>query len=83
MAKAATAYIYKNGWPANLTDIPFRTLCISLNRLELYARSNRISDLLGVQQAIDAAFNQVQELLEETYALGNCSITMKLARIIF
>ena len=72
MAKAATAYIYKNGWPANLTDIPFRTLCISLNRLELYARSNRISDLLGVQQAIDAAFNRVQKLLEETYALGNC-----------
>jgi len=72
LTKAAAAYIYKNGWPANLTDVPFRTLRINLNRLEHYSNSNRISDLLGVRQALDDAFNLVQGLLEETYALGNC-----------
>ncbi|MGC9529169.1 MAG: hypothetical protein ACP5G2_00915 [Candidatus Bipolaricaulaceae bacterium] len=72
LTKAAATYIYKNGWPANLADVPFRTLRINLNRLEHYTRSDKISDLLGVRQAIDDAFDRVQKLLEETYALGNC-----------
>jgi len=72
MTKAAAAYVYKNGWPANLADLPFRTLRININRLERYARSDKITDLLGVRQALDDAFEKVQELLEETYALGNC-----------
>jgi len=72
MTKAAAAYIYNKGWPGDLEEIPFRTLRISLNKLEIYTHSDRISDLLGVRQAIDDAFAQVQILLEETYALGNC-----------
>jgi hypothetical protein len=71
LAKAATVYIYKNGWPADLADVPFCTLRINLNRLERYARSDKISDLLGVRQVLDDAFDQVQGLLEETYALSN------------
>lgn len=71
MTKAAAAYIYKNGCPAKLEDLPFRTLRINLDKLKLYTRSARISDLLGIRQALDAAYEQVQRLLEETYALGN------------
>jgi len=71
MAKAAAAYIYKNGWPENLADLSFRTLRINLDRLERYTRSDKISDLLGVRQALDDAFDKVQTLLEETYTLGN------------
>lgn len=71
MIKAAAAYIYKNGWPVKLEDLPFRTLRINLDKLELYTRSARISDILGIRQALDAAYEQVQRLLEETYALGN------------
>ena len=71
MAKAAAAYIYKNGWPGNLAGLPFRTLRINLNRLERYARSDKIGDLLGIRQAIDDAFGKVRTLLEETYALAN------------
>lgn len=72
MTKAAAAYIYKNGWPINLKCLPFCALRISLNRLEIYIRSDKISDLLGVRKILDDAFEQVRILLEETYALGNC-----------
>ncbi len=72
MAKAAAAWIFKHGWPENSNNLPFRTLRINLNRLERYSRSHKISDLLGVRQAIDDAFDRVQRLLEETYALSNC-----------
>jgi len=43
-----------------------------LNRLERYTRVDRISDLLGLRHVLDASFDRVQTLLEETYALGNC-----------
>lgn len=71
MAKAAAAYVFKNGWPSNLKDLPFRTLHINLDRLEHYIHSHTISDMLGVRQTLDVAFEQVQKLLEETYALSN------------
>lgn len=72
MTKAAAAWIFKNGWPAALTDLPYRTLRITLNKLERYTRSDKISDLLGVRHALDEAFDQVRTLLEETYTLANC-----------
>jgi len=74
MTKAAAAYIYKKGWPESFKDLPFpfSTLRISLNRLEIYTRSDKISDLLGVRKTLDDAFEKVQILLEETCALGNC-----------
>ncbi|HIQ04134.1 MAG TPA: hypothetical protein EYH31_00385, partial [Anaerolineae bacterium] len=71
MTKAAAVWIFKNGWPADLDKLPFRTLRINLDRLERYTRSDKISDLLGVRQALDDAFDQVRRLLEETYTLGN------------
>lgn len=71
LTKASAAYIFKK-WPeAHLDDISYRTLCISLNRLLYYSRSHRITDLLGVCQALDKAFESVRKLIEETYALGN------------
>jgi hypothetical protein len=72
MTKAAAAYIYRNGRPTNLADLPFRTLRIHLDRLERYTRSDKISDLLGVRRVLDDAFESVRKSLEETYALGNC-----------
>jgi hypothetical protein len=72
LTKAAAAYIFKNGWPANLNDLPYRTLRVNLGILERYTHSDKISDLLGVRQALNEASPRVQTLLEETYALGNC-----------
>ncbi|NJO52973.1 MAG: hypothetical protein HC840_30295 [Leptolyngbyaceae cyanobacterium RM2_2_4] len=71
LAKAATNYIFKNGWLSNIKELPFCTLRINLDILERYTRSDKISDLLGVKQVLDDAFKEVQILLEETYALGN------------
>ncbi|MBD2578557.1 hypothetical protein [Oscillatoria sp. FACHB-1406] len=71
LTKAATNYIFKNGWLPNLKDLPFCTLRINLDILERYKRSDKISDLLGVKQVFDDAFKEVQILFEETYALGN------------
>ncbi len=71
MTKAAAAWIFKNGWSANLDNLPFRTLRVSLDRLERYTHSDKISDLLGVRAALDDAFSQVQTLLEATYTLSN------------
>jgi hypothetical protein len=71
LAKAATNYIFKNGWITNIRELPFCTLRINLDILERYAHSDQISDLLGVKQALEHAFNKVQILLEETYAFGN------------
>jgi hypothetical protein len=71
MTKAAAAWIFKNGWPATLEDLPYRTLRINLDILSCYTRSDKISDLLGVHKALYDAFGRVQTLLEETYALGN------------
>ena len=72
LTKAAAAYIFKNGWPTDLYNLPYRTLRINLDILERYTHSDKISDLLGVRQALNDAFPRVQALLEETYALGNC-----------
>jgi hypothetical protein len=72
LTKAAAAYIFKNGWPTNLNDLSYRTLRINLDILERYTHSDKISDLLGVRQALNEASPRVQALLEETYALGNC-----------
>ncbi|BAF58890.1 hypothetical protein PTH_0709 [Pelotomaculum thermopropionicum SI] len=73
LAKAAAAWIFKNGWPRDndLGKIPYRTLCITLNRLVLYSRCDKIGDLLGVRQVLDEAYRKVQRLLEEEYALAN------------
>ncbi|MDC0834718.1 hypothetical protein POG22_17160 [Geitlerinema sp. CS-897] len=71
LAKAATNYIFKNRWPSNLRNLPFRTLRVNLDILESYKKSNNIGDLLGVKQVIDNSFREVQKCLEETFALGN------------
>lgn len=72
MTKAAAAWIFKNGWPGVLDNLPYRTLRINLNRLERYTRIEKISDLLGVRQVLDDSFKKVRTLLEETYVLANC-----------
>lgn len=71
MTKAAATYICKNGWPSDLRNLPFRILRVNLDRLERYIHSHTISDMLGIRQTLDDAFEKVQELLEETYALSN------------
>ncbi|NJK38746.1 MAG: hypothetical protein HC920_13985, partial [Oscillatoriales cyanobacterium SM2_3_0] len=71
LTKAATAYIFKNGWPSDIKSLPFCTLRINLDILDRYTHSDKISDLLGIQQVLNDAFKGVQTLLEETYAFGN------------
>lgn len=74
MAKAAVNWICKNNWPGllNLGDISYRTLRISINKLERYICADKISDLLGVKKELEDAFEKARILLEEKYAFGNC-----------
>ncbi len=72
LTKAAAVWIFKNGWPAYLREVPYRTLRVNLDILACYMHSNKMSDLLGVRETLKNSFDRVQILLEETYALGNC-----------
>jgi hypothetical protein len=69
--KAAAVYVFKNGWLSDIKNLPFCTLRINLDILDRYTHSDKISDLLGIQQVLNNAFKGVQTLLEETYAFGN------------
>jgi hypothetical protein len=69
--KAATVYIFKKGWTPDIENLPFCTLRINLDILDRYTHSDKISDLLGIQQALNDAFKGVQTLFEETHAIGN------------
>ncbi|MGH9822722.1 MAG: hypothetical protein ACREDR_05660, partial [Blastocatellia bacterium] len=72
MAKAASAWIYKNKWPSDVSSLTYRTLRINLDILERYTHSDKISDMLGVRRSLNEAFPRVQALLEESCAYGNC-----------
>lgn len=52
-------------------SVPFCILRITLNRLDVYTHSDKISDLLGVRQTLDESYANVQELLEKDIAIGN------------
>ncbi|NJR55385.1 MAG: hypothetical protein HC768_12940 [Acaryochloris sp. CRU_2_0] len=69
--KAAVVYVFKNDWLSDIKNLPFCTLRINLDILDRYTHSDKISDLLGIQQVLNDAFKGVQTLLEETYAFGN------------
>ena len=71
LTKAASNYIFRKGWPQSLNGIEFVTLRINLDKLEIFANSDKISDLLGKKEVLDSAYALVKTLLEETYALGN------------
>lgn len=66
---------YQTGrWPDQqnpLDDFQYRPLVVRVDRLELYGRADRISDLLGLREAVDASCEDVRRLLEETYAIAN------------
>ncbi len=73
MTKAAAVHIYRRkSWQATFEHMPFCTLRINVDRLERYACSSKIGDLLGVRRVLDDAFEEVRKLLEEEYALCNC-----------
>ena len=73
MIKAAAVHIYRRKiWQATFKYMPFCTLRINVDRLERYACSGKIGDLLGVRRVLDDAFEEVRKLLEEEYALCNC-----------
>ena len=71
LTKAAANHVFRNGWPASMTDLPFQTLRININKLALYTESDKITDLLGKQKKIKESYEQVQALLEFDLALGN------------
>jgi hypothetical protein len=72
LTKASANYIFFNkGWPQSLGEIEIVILQININKLELYASSDKISDLLGKKETLDEAYSLVKTLLEETVALGN------------
>jgi hypothetical protein len=71
LTKAATVYIFKNGWLPDIKNLLFCTLRINLDILDYYTHSDKISDLLGIQRVLNDAFKGVQTLIEETYAFGN------------
>lgn len=73
MTKAAATWIFKNGWSPTFDpkDLPYQTLRINLDILERYSHSDKLTDLLGIRDALDKGFRDVRTLLEETYAFGN------------
>jgi hypothetical protein len=71
LAKAAVNWIAQNGWPTNLGDIAFRTLAVTLNRLEQYANADKLTDIVGLRETLDAAYAKVRRVVEEELALGN------------
>jgi len=71
LAKAAAHYLFHHRWPESPEQLSFRTLRINLDRLQLYAESDRITDLLGKQNAIEEAYKKVRQYLEFDLALGN------------
>src|SRR5690606_37324236 len=72
LAKAVAVTIYREGWTFPLDNIKIRTLCVALDRLEIYSRADRMNDLLGLRQVLDAAYDEVRKLIEEELVLGNC-----------
>jgi hypothetical protein len=71
LAKPAAYTILQAGMPPDLAQLEVQTLAVHVDRLALYARSDKISDLLGVRQALDDAYGRIRTLLEETYVIGN------------
>ena len=72
LTKAAAAWIFKNKKrPKNLNKLAWCTLRVNLDILGLYARSDRISDLLGIRATLDASYHGLKKLLEENYAVAN------------
>ncbi len=71
LTKAAVNYIIKKSWPESLMDIGFVTLRVNLDKVEHYASSDKISDLLGLKMEMDKSYEKVRKQLEVKYALGN------------
>ncbi|MCB0152543.1 MAG: hypothetical protein KIT77_25950 [Caldilinea sp.] len=72
LAKAALAWIAQNGWPdGGPGDIYFRTMSVTIDRLEIYRNTDKITDLLGLRDALDESYRKLQVLLEEEFGLGN------------
>jgi len=76
LTKAMAAWLFRNK-PLTLDFtkrdwLAWRPLRINLDILGIYQRSTTIPDLLGIRRELDKAFDKVQTLLEETYALANC-----------
>lgn len=72
LTKAGAAWIYRNKqWPANLNDLAWRTLRVNLDILGLYARSEKIGDLLGIRDTLEKSFQRVRDLLEVDYTVAN------------
>ena len=80
LVKAGAYQIFHQGLPNGVTHIAkiedlgsltYRTLSIHLDRLALYSHSDKITDLLGVKDALDDGYAQVRVLLEEEMACSN------------
>lgn len=74
LSKAAAASFFAAGgkWPKDGLDaLRFRTLAITVDRLQRYSQTDKITDLLGVRSALDDAYAQAQHILEEIYCCGN------------
>src|SRR5690606_8653071 len=72
LSKAALAWIARNGWPdGGPGEVAFRTVSVTVNRLDIYRNADKITDLLGLRDALDASYRKLQALLEEEFGLGN------------
>jgi hypothetical protein len=63
------------GWDQNKKgidhDLHWRILRINIDCLGLYAKAIKISDLLGYQDVIEKAYEEIKRLVEDEYPLGN------------
>lgn len=78
MSKAIASYLIRNSTSSNdaalmcrVKAAPFRTLSITIDRLDKYCRCSKISDMLGIKLVLDDAYKKIREYLEEEYPVGN------------
>lgn len=76
LGKAAAASLLANGLAGRVDAgavgaVQVRTVAVALDRLAAYSRADRITDLLGIQTALDDGYGRVRDLFEEEYAWGN------------
>ena len=70
LAKATAAGLGSEDWKYK-DKLSWKTLGINIDKLAVYQRAEKISDLLGLRDTLEKAYREVRTLIEETLCLGN------------
>ncbi|NTW56548.1 MAG: hypothetical protein HGB20_05830 [Chlorobiaceae bacterium] len=73
LTKAAARYLlfFEGSVLPPFEELPFQTLRVCLDKLSLFAESDKVTDLLGRKGAIDYVLSIIQDKIEFEWVLGN------------